>query len=189
MKDLPIQRQKETIFSDQLKTIFSEMMKEVENKAINDPLYQYFLQRIDDFDSAYTVDMQIVRPFKNIIETVAKNKWHTDDGMVMSMYVDYSFYNSNIRILIEDIYGNYEVAGKAKHILQNALAWRLTGNLPDYDSRSENALEPETGTGKQWMEFVEGLYRLRYGYREEYLRAYQALVRTKKKNDRSRRTP
>ena len=73
-------------------------------------------------------------------------------------------------------------ADKGRFIVKSYIKYKLTGELPVFDSESGNyphIAKPETGTPPIWMNFIEGIASLRLGNPTQYLLIYQVLLGVK----------
>lgn len=92
------------------------------------------------------------------------------------IYVNYSFLESNIRNLCELREGSACCADKSRHILKMYLNYSITGEIPTFNPNAEDYWTPNFGDNEMWIKYCDGLYRLHYGYTEEYFKAYNSLI-------------
>ncbi len=159
--------------------IFSNIISEGDKKAQNEPLFDFFMERSEWFGDPREMHIMISSQFFRIISQVVKYCLNTDDWLIQTIYKDWGFIESNVTHLCERLYGPTCCADRGRFIAKSAIRWRISGELPEFKPEiSENFHHPKTGTGEQWMAFVKGLGKLRYGNPEQYLKAYMALIKS-----------
>lgn len=92
------------------------------------------------------------------------------------IFINYGFLERNIRELCTLREGSACCADKSRHILNMYLEYALHGTMPNFDPTIEHYWTPNFGDNEMWINLCNGLYRLYYGYTEEYFKAYNSLI-------------
>lgn len=91
------------------------------------------------------------------------------------VYLDYSFYESQVRRLIESYEGHSCCADKSRYLLNSYVSYIKTGELPDFGDRSSYWI-PEYASPEAWMSVLERCGHLRMGHVDHFLEARNTLV-------------
>lgn len=92
------------------------------------------------------------------------------------IFVNYEFLEHNIRELCILREGSCCCADKSRHIINMFLQYSIDGIVPEFDPTVEHYWIPNFGDNQMWIDLCNSLYRLYYGYTEDYFKAYKALV-------------
>ncbi len=117
----------------------------------------------------------VLNKLEDIIEICLENTIENCDYRIMSIYLNYYFYQSHIRKIIVKKEGNCCCADKTNFIIKSYIEYSKTNKYPIFDV--ENFWVPSIGTNRTWMEFLESLTKLLDGDNKDYLLKYQELVR------------
>lgn len=93
------------------------------------------------------------------------------------VFTHYSFLESHIRKLIESRCGFSCVADRTRTIIREYLKWLISDELNEYDPEKEHFWIPKFGMYSDWFLFCDSLYELYYGRLENYLLAYDKLLK------------
>lgn len=159
-------------FKKTMTGILDEIMAESSKTVQKEPLFQYLSGKkewLGDPDEMHTM---IIFPFREIIRNLVRLTLSTDDWLVQDIFVDWSFYEDNVSEFCSKLYGSACSADRGGWIIKSAINWKLKGELPIFE---DHFWIPKSGTSQQWMNFVEGLGRLKLGKPVEYLKAYREL--------------
>lgn len=94
---------------------------------------------------------------------------------IQEVYMNYNFYESQIRRVIEEYEGNGCCADKSRFLLKAYIEHIKTGVLPDFGSRS-NYWIPMFGSPKAWMEVLSRCGNLECGQFDYYKEARDVLI-------------
>jgi len=159
-----------------MKAIFESISKSMSKDVRANPLYKYMKANEEWFGDPEEMHTMIICPFHNIIDELVKGSIENATDLVYGIYEDWDFFDQNVTELCKYLYGYVCCADRGRFIVKSAMNWAITGELPVFDPKPENFHHPETGTPEQWMNFVEGIYALKYGHPAKYLKAYKELI-------------
>lgn len=115
-----------------------------------------------------------------LLSTLQYQEGITFDGKQVykleDVYLDYSFYESQVRRLIESYEGHSCCADKSRYLLNGYVSYIKTGKLPDFGDRSSYWI-PEYGSPEAWMGVLERCGHLRMGHVDHFLEARIKLVK------------
>ena len=159
---LSAQSEKET------KEIFGEAIKKAKESKID-------LSDIDNFNCF--INHKVDKAIKALANSLHEPSVLKDKNKPNFIYRHSDFLEHNIRQLCVIREGNSCCADKSRHILLMYLKYSITGEIPEFDEAIENYWTPNFGDYQMWINFCDSLCRLYYGYTEEYINAYNALLK------------
>ena len=95
------------------------------------------------------------------------------------IYVNYSFLEKHIRNICILREGSSCCADKSRYILRMYLEYSKNGKIPDFNPNVEKYWVPNFGDNQMWINYCDSLYKLFYGYTDEYFKAYNTLIQCK----------
>lgn len=160
-----------------LNLLFTSISKKASKEDKKSPVFKYISKQIKYIKDPNEFDVMALYPIRRIIKTFISTQFKEDNYLAESIYTDYNFFESNLSELCSQFYGIGCSVDKARFLIRCAIKWKETGVMPKFDWKQKYTFHyPKTGTMKQWMNFIEGLNRLRYGYNKEYLLALNSLM-------------
>ncbi len=138
------------------------------------------LENAEWFKEPETIDCFILSKVKSATALIIENV-HKKSRQVANIWVEYGFIENNVSRLCESLYGSACSVDKGRFITDKFIEFKETGKMPEFNWKQEYTYHyPETGTMKQWLDFAEGVYELRYGINKKYLKALSKLIKAKK---------
>jgi len=136
------------------------------------PLIDHFKKNIEWFDCPSDFNCMVMHPIKSSLRYLLQH-----DGIVKSIFMDYSFFEHQVRHIIEKHEGFTCCADKSRHLIRAFIDYKNGGDLKTF-SRNEDAYwETKIGDYKEWFDFLDGCVSLRNrGDNSKYLVSYLKLV-------------
>lgn len=173
---------KDKFDTEALKEVITGMMDGFDKEHIESPMFQHIVDNgeyLDDPDNIYTM---ITHPFERCLE-LAIAATQKQKREVTNLWLDFSFLERNVSQLCSKLYGGGCSVDRGHFIIKSYIGFIKTGIMPKINWAREYTYHyPETGTLKQWFDFVFGVSRLKYGYNEEYLAAFYELIKAHEKS-------
>ena len=127
----------------------------------------------------------VLYPITRTIELVLQTKINKK---ISYLYLAYDFLKNNVSELCVRLYGSACSVDKARYLVKAYINWKETGNMPVFKWGGDYVFHyPQTGTEEQWMAFIDGVQRLKYGHNKEYLLALNELMNTKEDKSQLKR--
>ena len=165
---------------EEFKTYIKRIGDKFEKEHLESPLFKHFFDNLEYFEDPDKFQTMIFHPIIKKIELVLRTKFNKQDN-ITSLYFDYDFLENNVSELCKQLYGLSCSVDKGRSLVKAYIRWKETGRMPKFDWQGEYVFHyPETGTEEQWMNFIDGVQRLKYGYNKEYLLALKELINAKK---------
>ena len=163
------------------KNLVESMLKGFDKETMSSGLYQHFLDNAEWFKEPDSINSFILYPVRRATEVIIQNI-HKKSGVVASIWVEYGFIENNISKLCEQFYGSACCVDRGRFITNSFIKFKETGKMPKFDWKQEYTYHyPKIGTMKEWLDFAEGVYELRYGINKKYLKALMQLMKVHKK--------
>jgi len=160
------------------KQVIEDMLKGFDKETMSSGLYSHFLENSQWFKEPETISYFILHPVKRATELIIE-KVHNKSRQVASIWVDYDFIEDNVSKLCEQFYGSACCVDRGRFITDCFIKFTETKIMPEFNRKQEYTYHyPEKGTIKQWIDFAEGVYELRYGLNKKYLQALKSLIDT-----------
>jgi len=172
---------KKTEFKEEeFKTFLNGLADGFDKEHLESPLFKYFFDNLEYFEDPDKFQTMLLHPIIKKIELVLKTKFNKKENII-SLYFEYDFLENNVSELCNNLYGLSCSVDKGRSMVKAYIRWKETGRMPKFDWKGEYVFQyPETGTEEQWMNFIDGVQRLKYGYNKEYLLALKELMDAKK---------
>jgi hypothetical protein len=133
--------------------------------------------KIDDPESFDCfINHKLNKGIKILVSTLHEPSICKDKSKPNFIYAKYSFLENHIRNLCEIREGSACCADKSRYILKMYLEYSITGEIPEFDPSIEKYWIPNFGDNEIWIKYCDSLYRLYYGYTEDYFKAYSSLI-------------
>ena len=169
-------------FEKGLKSLLINISKRLEKEDRESPIFKHMSKNIKYLKDPNEFDVMAIYPIRRIIQTFVKTQFKKGNNLAESSYTNYNFFESNISELCSQFYGTGCSVDKARTLLRFAIQWKEIGIMPEFNWKQKYTFHyPKIGTMKQWMNFIEGLNRLLYGYNKEYLFALNLLMKEHRK--------
>lgn len=158
---------------------FASRSEQEANKRITEALKfinesDFKIKGPEDFD--LFIGHKVEQCMNSIVKTLHDVPTMQNSHMADFIFVHYSFLEHNIRELCSLREGSCCCADKSRHIIKMFLRYAIDGTIPEFDPDLEKYWTPNFGDNQMWIDLCNGLYRLHFGYTEEYFKAYKALV-------------
>ena len=123
------------------------------------------------------VESVLVKTLMSKIQLDAGQQFtRTQSYGIESVYLDYQFFELQIRRIIEDFEGSGCCADKSRYLLKAYISYIKTDVLPDFGNRSDYWI-PMFGSPKAWMEVLSRCGNLMYGQFDYYKEARDVLIK------------
>ena len=178
-------KQKKEINEKEFKDFLNSLGLSFDKEHLESPIFKHLFEHINKLskycenpDNFYTM---VFYPIKRTIELILRTKFNKSDE-ASHLYLDYSFLESNVSELCSKFYGTSCSVDKGRFLVKSYIKWKDTGVISKFNWKQEYTFHyPKSGTIKQWMNFIEGVSRLKYGYNREYLLALKELTEAHQK--------
>ena len=162
------------------KKVFEEvvksMLKGFDKETMSSELYAHFSENAQWFKEPETIGCFIIHPVKRVTELIIE-KAHNKSRQVASIWADYDFIENNVSKLCEQFYGSGCSVDRGRFVTDCFIKFTETKVIPEFNWKQEYTYHyPEKGSMKQWIDFAEGVYELRYGLNKKYLNALMELM-------------
>ena len=175
-------------FDKSMKTLLDGIVSHTREEDKASPVFAHLSRQIEYLKDPEDFHVMGIYPIERIAGTFVETQFKKDNYLARDIYLSYNFFAKNIASLCTSFYGFGCSVDKARFLLRAAINWKETGHLPVFNMDSEFSFHfPDTGTPKQWMDFIVGLQRLSYGYNQEYLFALMTLIKEHKKAQKKRK--
>jgi hypothetical protein len=159
---------------EDFKKFLVQLANTFEEDYKNSPIYEHFFKNHQYFEDPSKFSTMVVNPFIRVTQLILKEHFKKPDN-VAYLYPDYDFLENNVSKFCEKYSGYGCSVDKGRFIVKSYFKMLETGDVPSFEEDKYKYWCPSFGTEKQWMAFVEGISRLKYGYNEEYLVALNDL--------------
>ncbi len=164
----------------EFKEFMNTLVDSFDKEYLESPMFKHFFENLKYFENPDEFQSMVLHPIKRAIELVLENKFNKNKN-TSSLYFQYDFLENNVSQLCSQFYGSGCSVDKGRSLVKAYIRWKETGKMPKFDWKGKYTFHyPETGTEEQWMKFIDGVYRLKYGYNKEYLLALKELMNAKK---------
>jgi hypothetical protein len=170
-------KQNETKFDKKtFEEVVTSMLKGFDKETMSTGLYNHLIENAEWFKEPETISTFITHPVKNCAELIIQNV-HKKSREVANIWLDYDFIESNVSKLCEQFYGSGCSVDRGRFIVKSFIKFTETKVMPEFNWKQEYTYHyPEKGTMKQWVDFADGVFELRYGLNKKYLKALKSLV-------------
>lgn len=159
--------------------LVNSMLDGFDRETMSSGLYQHFKENAQWFNEPDTIRSFILHPVNDAVELIIRNV-NKKPREVANIWIEYEFIENNISRLCEKFYGSACCVDRGRFITKSFIKFKETGVMPEFNWKQEYTYHyPETGTMKQWLDFAEGVYELKYGRNEKYLKALLELQKLK----------
>jgi hypothetical protein len=166
-----------------IKNIMETIIQKAKEEDKESPIYDFIATKKEYLSNPDTFNTMVVYRIKRIIHTFIETQFTEKNYLAQAIYMDYDFFKNNISQLCSKLYGSGCCVDRARFLLKSAIKYKEMGELPKFDWKAEYTFHyPKTATPKMWIEFIEGLYGLRYGNNEKYLIALNNIIKDYEKS-------
>jgi len=167
-----------------LSSIFDGIISSAKKEAEKDPLHlalvTYFESKKQWMDDPSSAHLMVYHNINMMMESIVDAVVPGADWLVHELYINHSFYDSNLSELCSKYFGGACSVDRSNYIIRSAIKWRTEGVVPVF---TDNYWCPPKGQPISWLNIVEGLGNLRYGKPEKYLKSLQILMFEINQND------
>lgn len=161
-------------------TFLKGLSDSFDKEYLKSPMFKHFFENSKYFEDPDSLHTMIIHPFEKAVQLVLQTKLKKSQSE-SHLYLDYNFLENNVSQLCSTFYGSACSVDKGRSLVKAYIRWKETGKMPKFDWQGKYVFHyPETGTEEQWMNFIDGVQRLKYGYNKEYLLALKELMNAKK---------
>lgn len=169
-------------FEKGLKTVINTIISGMKKEDKENPIFTHLLKYMKSIDNPDEFNCLALFPIERVVGTWLEARFKKSNHLARSIYLNYNFFENNVSELCSKMYGLGCSVDKGRFLVKQAIQWKETGKLPVFNWKQEYTFHyPETGTPRQWMNFIEGLSDLLYGRNERYLLALKELMDTHSK--------
>ncbi|MDD5530846.1 MAG: hypothetical protein PHX21_12585, partial [bacterium] len=149
--------------------VISSRMEEEDKKS---PIFDFISKQIKHLKDPEDFYTMAIFPVERIIHTFIETQFKKDNYLAPEIYLRYHFFENHLSKLCQNLYGNACCVDRARFLLQAALKWKETGEMPIFNWEQKYTFHiPPTGTPEQWMSFIEAIKSLLYGNSVKYCMA------------------
>lgn len=164
-----------------MQEVIGNLTERFAQEHLDSPMFKHLIEKAEYFGNADEISTMIIYPFERCVE-LAISKIHEVDDSTASLWLDYDFIENNLSELCSRFYGSGCSVDRGRFLTKCYLEFKKTGVIPKFNWKQEYTFHyPKRGTMKQWLNFAEGVHRLKYGYNKEYLLALKKLIEVHEK--------
>ncbi len=164
-----------------LEQLFNNIEKEDKKKSQESEMYKFIIEQLSQMNNLpKETDFYYFTtyPFNNILKSVAAQFYECKDMNFLNVLLNIKFYEHNLNKVMANFYGGACSVDKSRNVIRTYLRKLKTGELAKW---GKSYSTPETCSQELWMEYIESLDDLFYGYIDKYLVVYQKLIIEHKK--------